>query len=108
MPNLGDYDTERRTFSWAEAEAELAGLPGDDDRDPVGINIAHEAVQRWAGGATGRRVALRFLRRDGAADEMTYDDLSGATGRFANVLGRLGVAQGEVVVGSWAGCPSST
>ena len=98
MPNLGDYDAERRVFRWADAEAELAVLPGDDDRDTGGINIAHETVQRWAGGATGGRVALRFLRRDGATDEMTYDDLSSATGRFANVLGHLGVEQGEVVV----------
>jgi len=71
----------------------LDGLPGDG-----GLNIAHEAVDRHAAGAAGARVAIRWISRAGARRDLTYDDLRRATGRFANLLVRLGVGAGDVVV----------
>jgi acetyl-CoA synthetase len=91
-PNLSDYDTARATFSWSDARAELDGLPGGR-----GINIAHEAVDRHATGPAGGRTALRFLRRDAAAIELSYRDLQTSTSRFANVLAGLGLHKGERV-----------
>ena len=91
-PNLADYDDVRATFSWEEARAALDGLPGGR-----GLNIAHEAVDRHAAGSRARRVALRFLRRDGSVEELTFAQLSAGTNRFANVLRRLGVRAGERV-----------
>jgi acetyl-CoA synthetase len=93
-PNLRDYDYDaaRAAFTWEQARRELDGLP-----EGRGLNIAHEAVDRHAGGPRGRRIAMRWISRAGARRDFTYDDLRGATSRFANVLRRLGVAKGEVV-----------
>ncbi len=89
-PNLADYAAAMSTFSWAEARTWLDGLPGG------GLNIAHEAVDRHAGGARRDHVALRFSDRAGERD-VTYAQLQRSTARFANVLRRLGVGRGERV-----------
>jgi len=90
--NLVDYDRARAEFSWQHARGWLDGLPGGR-----GLNIAHEAVDRHAAGRGGSRVALRWITRAGARQDFSYDDLRGATNRFANALGRLGVGKGDVV-----------
>ena len=90
-PNLERYDEAYAAFSWAQARAQLAGLPGGS------INIAFEAVDRHALEGRGGQLALRWLGREGARREFTYDDLRLLTNRFANVLAGLGVAKGERV-----------
>jgi acetyl-CoA synthetase len=90
-PNVTDYDTACAEFTWAGARAALDGLPGG------GLNIAHEAVDRWSVGPAGDRVALRFLRRSGAVEELTYAGLRGETDRFAGVLRGLGVQPPDLV-----------
>jgi acetyl-CoA synthetase len=60
-PNLREYESSRRSFSWAQARAELDGLP-----EGRGLNIAHEAVDRHAAGPLRDKVAIRWLGRDGA------------------------------------------
>jgi acetyl-CoA synthetase len=92
VPNLRDYARAWAEFSWDEARRRLDGLPGG-----AGLNIAHEAVDRHTAGLHGNRVALRWIGRTGVHRDFTYDDLRGATSRFANVLKRLGVGPGEVV-----------
>jgi acetyl-CoA synthetase len=91
-PNLVDYERTCAEFSWDFARNQLAGLPGGR-----GLNIAHEAVDRHAAGALGRRVALRCISKDGARRDFTYADLHDETGRFANMLQSLGVGKGDVV-----------
>jgi acetyl-CoA synthetase len=87
-PNLGDYEALRKSFSWEAARRELSGLPGNR-----GLNIAYEAVDRHA----SDRVALRFLRLDGTIQDKTFGEMSRESNRFANVLRRLGVEEGERV-----------
>jgi acetyl-CoA synthetase len=91
-PNLGDYDIARAAFSWDAARRALDGLPGGR-----GLNIAHEAVDRHAAGRAARQVAIRWLGRNGARQDVTYDDLRRGTSRFANLLRRFGVGKGDVV-----------
>jgi acetyl-CoA synthetase len=91
-PSLRDYGRAWAEFSWDEARHHLDGLPGGR-----GLNIAHEAVDRHTAGLHGNRLALRWISRTGARHDFTYDDLRGATNRFANVLTRLGVGAGDVV-----------
>jgi len=88
-PNLVDYDSACTGFSWESARGELDGLPAG------GINIAHEAVDRHAVGSAGAKVALRCLRRDGTARDITYGELSELTSRFAHALDSLGVGVGD-------------
>jgi acetyl-CoA synthetase len=71
---------------------ELDGLP-----DGKGLNIAYEAVDRHANGPRRGHLALRWLGRDGAVGDFTHGDLQEQSNRFANVLGQLGVDQGERV-----------
>jgi acetyl-CoA synthetase len=59
--------------------------------------MAHEAVERHAAGPLAGRTALRWLPRRGEPLELRYAELAAASRRFANVLGALGVAEGERV-----------
>jgi len=61
------------------------------------LNIAHEAVDRYAQGPAGDRLAIRFLAQDAAPHDLTYRELSTGSHRFANVLAGLGVQRGERV-----------
>jgi acetyl-CoA synthetase len=92
VPNLVDYERARESFSWRGARAELDGLPGGR-----GLNIAYEAVDRHVRAGRGSRSAIRWLRRDGELEDLSYRDLQQRSNRFANVLRRLGVARGERV-----------
>ncbi len=88
-PNMLDYETTRREFSWERARSFLDGLP-----EGRGLNIAHEAVDRHAKGATAGRTALRWLGKSGERRDIAYRELSEATNRFANALRALGVGEG--------------
>jgi acetyl-CoA synthetase len=91
-PNLRDYADARARFSWAAARRELDGLPGG-----LGLNIAHEAVDRHAAARRRDRIAIRWLGKDGAVRDYTYADLRDLSNRFAHVLQTLGVGAGERV-----------
>ncbi len=91
LPLIGDYAATCWTFDWLQARAELDGLPDG------GLNIAHEAVDRWAESPLEDQVALRCIDRDGAVDDLTYRQLRTETDRFAAVLRRLGIGRGGAV-----------
>jgi acetyl-CoA synthetase len=90
-PQLGDYTTRRRTFTWDEARTWLDGLPEG------ALNIAHEAVDRHAHGSLAQAVALRFLSRTDPPSELTYAALARETDTVALALRQLGVQRGERV-----------
>lgn len=89
--NLADYEAYTRAFSWAQARAQLDGLPGGS------LNIAHEAVDRHVKAGRGAKLALRWLARDGAGRNFTYAELGAAINRFANVLAQRGIGKGDRV-----------
>ncbi|MCC6215466.1 MAG: acetate--CoA ligase [Polyangiaceae bacterium] len=91
-PNLADWAAARASFSWDDARRHLDGLP-----DGRGLNLAWEAVGRHAGSTAASRVALRWLGKRGDRRDLTYAELWRSVGRFANVLGHLGVQPGERV-----------
>jgi acetyl-CoA synthetase len=91
-PHLRDYEKAAAAFRWSVARAALAGLPGGR-----GLNIAHEAVDRHAGGERAEQTALRCLGKGDARRDITYAELRDQTNRFANLLERLGVARGDRV-----------
>jgi acetyl-CoA synthetase len=90
VPNLHDYHEIRGRFSWEQARRDLEGLP-----DGLGLNIAHEAIDRHAGGPLAGHLALRWLGKDGRVDDYSFERLRNLTNRFANVLQRLGVQKGD-------------
>jgi acetyl-CoA synthetase len=83
---------ERNHTMWKEARHALDGLPGG-----LGLNIAHEAVDRHLDGPRGDWVAFRFLSREGDIRDMAFRELAEETNRFANVLRSLGVEAGSTV-----------
>ena len=91
-PNLHDYAEARKAFSWEAARRELGGLPGGR-----GLNIAHEAVDRHAAGPRAQHLAIRWLGKGGAVEDLTYERLRRLTNRFANALLGLGVRPEERV-----------
>lgn len=90
-PLIGDWESQRRSFTWA-AGRDL--LDGPDDGH---LNIAHEAVDRHATGPLADTVALRFLHRQQATTELTYAELSHETDVVAAALHQLGLGRGDVV-----------
>ena len=76
---------------WRAAREMLDGLPSG------GLNIAHEAVDRHVDSGHGDQVAIRWLGKSGAVEQLSYADLSARTNRFANALSALGVIPGERV-----------
>jgi acetyl-CoA synthetase len=92
QPNLSNYSESRASFSWDAARRQLDGLPGGR-----GLNIAHEAIVRHAGGPLRDHLAIRWLGRRDDCRDFTYGDLERLTNRFANVLGGLGAQAGDRV-----------
>ena len=92
---MADPGTETDEY-WAQARAELDGLGGG------GLNIAHEALDRWVSAGAGDRVALRWLPKRNDPVELTYASLTRRTNRFARALRSLGHGPG-VRVASLAG-----
>jgi len=90
-PNVADYRELNRSFSWAQARRALSGLPAG------GLNIAHEALDRHVAAGHGQRLAMRFIARDWTRSDYSYAELARLSGRFANVLERLGVEPGDRV-----------
>jgi acetyl-CoA synthetase len=92
QPNLSDHGHAVATFSWEEAAAGLDGLPGG-----LGVNIAHEAVDRHLGHGPAGKVAIRWLGKRGERRELTYTELAEETSRWAHALEKLGLQAGERV-----------
>jgi acetyl-CoA synthetase len=92
VPNLGDYARACADFSWDGARRELDGLPGG-----LGLNIAHEALDRHVAHGRGESLALRWLGRRGEVVDHSYARLAELTSRFANVLRSLGIGAGDRV-----------
>ncbi len=94
-PLVGDYGTRRRTFSWEQARRWLRGSGGGH------LNMAGEAVDRYASGPLADRVAIRFLGQDGPGSaprhELTYAQLSEQSDVVAVMLRHLGVGPGDGV-----------
>jgi acetyl-CoA synthetase len=91
-PNVVDYEDARSGFSWDAARGKLDGLPSG-----MGLNIAHEAVDRHVLRGSGHRIAMRYLGRDGSVSQVTYSQLQARSNQFANVLRSLGVGKGDRV-----------
>ncbi|MBM9605285.1 acetate--CoA ligase [Desulfopila inferna] len=89
-PNLSDYASTVASFSWDTIRAEFQGLP-----ESRGFNIAHEAVDRHAGGDLGDHVALLWLGSSGTSRTFTYSELKAQSNRFANILLDLGIGKGD-------------
>src|SRR5678815_611695 len=90
-PNLIDYESMRKTFSWEKLGKELDWLPGG------GLNIAHECIDRHVTTARRDKIAMMWEGRNGDTESYTFNDLKELSDRFAQVLRGLGVKKGDRV-----------
>ena len=98
LANIGDYETQRRIFSWERLRAEL--FERADDR----MNIAMLAVDRPAA-THPDKTALRFVDARYATHELTYETLRRQANRFANLLRARAVDRGGTVATLLGRCP---
>lgn len=61
------------------------------------MNIVHNCLDKWVGGETEHRPALRWEGEDGRTRVVTYGDLYREVNRLANALRELGLNKGDVV-----------
>lgn len=87
QPTTGLEPPSPGRFDW---QAERQAL----EHPEAGLNMGWLAADRHAGGAEGERIAIRWRGAGGAARDLSYRELAADSGRFANVLERLGVAAG--------------
>ncbi|MBI1885900.1 MAG: acetate--CoA ligase [Chloroflexi bacterium] len=90
-PNLTDYNSFRRTFTWDDVRKELSGLPGD------GLNIAHECIDRHLGTPRRDKAALLWEGKDGSSESYTFAEMAHWSNKAANALRSLGVEKGDRV-----------
>lgn len=90
-PNVTEYRSFYRDFRWSDAQGLLSGMTDG------GINMAYEAVERHATGASAERIALRWLGEDGDRIDISFAELNRQANRFASVLRSLGIQRGDVV-----------
>ena len=97
--NLKNYEGCVGSFSWAQAQELLDGLPDG------GLNIAYEAVDRHVLAGRGGKLALRWIGRDDAVRDLSYAQLRVESNRFANVLAQHGITKGDRVFSLLGRCP---
>jgi acetyl-CoA synthetase len=88
--NLPDYDAARRTHDWKDVEQHF------DWHRTGKVNMAHEAIDRWA--MNERKNKLALVYSDGEnVQKYSFEDLMRLSNRFANALTRMGVKRGDRV-----------
>jgi len=90
-PNLSNYDSFYKSFSWKEQEKEITFF------DDGTLNAAYNAVDRHALSTKKGKIALLFEGAQGQKESYTYADLSKESSKFANVLDSLNIIRGDRV-----------
>ncbi len=90
-PNLADYEQERETFSWRDAQKHLDWFSGDK------LNAAYNAVDRHTQTWRKNKVALLWEDETGLQKQYTFEELSLISNKMGNMLKDFGVERGERV-----------
>lgn len=91
-PNLLDYDSVYKDFSWKKMEEEMVDFFSDGT-----INAAFNIVDRHAKGKKKNKIALIFQRADWKKETYTFAHLARETNKFANVLVSQDIKKGDRV-----------
>jgi hypothetical protein len=88
---MRDYQTAYREMSVASAEKDLLhGRLGE------GLNAAIECCDRWA---RDGRIVLEWIGRDMERETVTFSALKADSERFASLLKKRGIGNGDIVAG---------
>ncbi len=89
-PNLEDYESFRKTFSWKRSRKELDWFDGK-------INAAYNAVDRHTHTWRKNKVALYWENEAGLEKKYTFDELSRLSNKVGNILKDFGAGRGDRV-----------
>lgn len=90
-PNLLDYESTYKDFSWEKADKDL------DYFEDGTFNAAYNAIDRHTLGEKRDKIALIYNGVSGEREEYTFAQLSTETNKFANLLKSLGTVKGDRV-----------
>jgi acetyl-CoA synthetase len=99
--NLGSYDAAVKAFSWEEEERRYGPARGGR------INIAAEAVDRWAANPEHRDLTALLFEQNGSLLTYSYARLREASCRWANLFKREGLKPGERLFIFLPRCPET-
>ncbi len=97
--NLKSYDATYQLFSWKDVEKELTWSRTGE------INIAYEAVDRWAANRETRDRRALIFEKGGTATEFSYLQLRESAGRWANMFLENGFSIGDRMFLFLPACP---
>ena len=86
---LGRYADAYQRFSWRDVEKDFTWSKTGN------VNIAHEAVDRWAGDRNVRDRKGLVFEKAGKVEEFTYLDLRERSSQWANLLIECGFGVGD-------------
>lgn len=89
-PNLEDYESTAKDFSWKDARAQLDWFDGS-------LNAAYNAVDRHAQTWRRNKVALYWCDEEGNEKKYTFEELSLLSNKVGNVLKDFGIERGDRV-----------
>lgn len=89
-PNLDDYETVRKNFSWALARKELDWFEGR-------INAAYNAVDRHTHTWRKNKVALYWEDEEGNEKKYTFEELALLSNKVGNILKDFDIDRGDRV-----------
>ena len=91
MPNLSDYQTVYRNFSYSQYHDELDWFPHHR------LNAAYNAIDRHAQASRKNKVALYWHGPDDQQQKFTFLELSLLSNQFGNILKQFQVGAGNRV-----------
>jgi acetyl-CoA synthetase len=100
QPNMRDYNEQSKSFNWNAIESEL------DFFNDGKLNMAYECIDRHLKTPLKDKLAFIWEGLDGEVEQYTFQELSLATNKFANVLKKYGVTKGDRVFVFLKGFPS--
>lgn len=91
LANLSDYKHTYSTFSWKEAEKQIAHFSKNK------LNAAYIAIDRHTQTFRKNKIGLYYISEQGQQEQYTFTQLSELSNQLANGLTSLGVKRGQRV-----------
>jgi acetyl-CoA synthetase len=95
MTPITESDTAEKKISTKKTNTYTGGLDGLPDGK--GLNIGYEVADRHVLKGAGERTAIRWIKKNRSFEDITYQQLTEKSNRFANVLNKIKIKKGQTV-----------